>query len=141
MGCRQSFACAAALGKFGASVAGRALCSTNAETALVAIGGERLGPRAVSLYDIMGDSQNLKGASAMNLTQDQMQALGRGEAVPVTIDGRPCVLVSADVFNRAQALLGDSDPKQAYAAIDEAWRENWDAPGMADYDRYEELRP
>ena len=28
----------------------------------------------------------------------------------------------------------------AYPLIDESFREGWEAPGMADYDRYEELK-
>jgi hypothetical protein len=32
------------------------------------------------------------------------------------------------------------DPKQAYPAIDEAWKHDWESPGMEDYDHYEEQR-
>jgi hypothetical protein len=76
----------------------------------------------------------------MNLTQDQARALDQGEAIPVVVNGRECILVARDAFDRVRSIL-DIDPAQAYPAIDEAWREGWDAPGMSDYDRYEELRP
>jgi hypothetical protein len=36
-----------------------------------------------------------------------------------------------------QALL---DIEDAYPLIDETFREGWEAPGMADYDRYDELK-
>ncbi len=31
------------------------------------------------------------------------------------------------------------DVERAYPLIDESFRDDWEAPGMADYDRYEEL--
>ena len=32
------------------------------------------------------------------------------------------------------------DPMQAYPAIDKAWKDNWEFPGMEDYDHYKEHR-
>jgi len=32
------------------------------------------------------------------------------------------------------------DVERAYPLIDESFREGWEAPGMEDYDRYEEVR-
>jgi hypothetical protein len=37
-----------------------------------------------------------------------------------------------------KALL---DLEATYPLLDEAFREGWEAPGMADYDRYDELKP
>jgi hypothetical protein len=45
------------------------------------------------------------------------------------------VLVPAEVFQRVRQLL--DDPEDTYVAIDEAWKEGWDEPQMADYDDYE----
>jgi predicted ATPase len=51
------------------------------------------------------------------------------------------VLVRAEVFDRLKSLLTDDfEPRDAYSAIDEAFAPGWDAPGMSDYDRYEELK-
>jgi hypothetical protein len=76
----------------------------------------------------------------MDLTNEQIQSLDQGAAVAVRVNGRECVVVTREVYDRVRSLL-DFDPAQAYPAIDEAWREGWDDPKMADYDRYEELRP
>ena len=35
---------------------------------------------------------------------------------------------------------GTRDVERAYPLIDESFREGWEAPGMQDYDRYEELK-
>ena len=75
----------------------------------------------------------------MNLSQEQISSLDNGQAVSVQVDGRECVLIPREVYERVHALL-DFDPNQAYPAIDEAWRDGWDDPKMADYDRYEEHR-
>jgi hypothetical protein len=76
----------------------------------------------------------------MELTNQQMKSLDEGQPIPVVLEGRDCVIVPREVFDRVSLLL-DFDPSQAYPAIDEAWREGWDDPKMADYDRYEEHRP
>ena len=73
----------------------------------------------------------------MELSTDQIRALENGEAVPVTIEHTRCVILRADVYERVQALL---DMEDAYPLIDETFRERWGAPGMADYDRYDELK-
>jgi hypothetical protein len=73
----------------------------------------------------------------MELSTDQMRALENGEAVPVTIHRTRCIILRTDVYERVQALL---DMEAAYPLIDETFREGWEAPGMADYDRYDELK-
>lgn len=45
------------------------------------------------------------------------------------------VLVRAELFQKVKQLL--DDPSEAYPAIDEAWKEGWDDPKMAEYDQYE----
>jgi hypothetical protein len=52
------------------------------------------------------------------------------------------VLVSAELFDRLRGYEdGDIDPRDFYPATDQAFAELWDDPKMADYDRYDELRP
>jgi hypothetical protein len=60
-----------------------------------------------------------------------------GEAVPIKVEQTPCVLIRADIYDRVRAIL---DTEAAYPLIDETFQEGWDAPGMADYDRYDELK-
>ncbi len=80
----------------------------------------------------------------IELSEDQRQELDRGGAVRAR-DPRTnttYVLVREDLYARLQALLEeDFTPRDAYPAIDSAFREGWDGPEMAQYDRYEEHRP
>src|SRR4051812_32496107 len=46
------------------------------------------------------------------------------------------VLVRAEVFERLGKLV-DIDPADAYPLLDEAFREGWSDPKMAEYDDYE----
>ena len=43
-----------------------------------------------------------------------------------------------DLYERVKALL---NLEATYPLLDEAFREGWEAHGMADYDRYDELNP
>ena len=74
----------------------------------------------------------------IELTQEQRDRLDTGVAVDVT--ECPYVLIRKDVYERVKLLLED-DPHEAYPAVDRAFAAGWDEPAMADYDRYEELRP
>ena len=73
----------------------------------------------------------------MELSADQVRAVARGEAVPITVDQTLCVLIRADIYERIREML---DIEAAYPLIDEAFQEGWEAPGMADCDRYDELK-
>jgi hypothetical protein len=73
----------------------------------------------------------------MDLSAEQFRALASGEAVPMEINGTSCVLLREDIYGRVKTIL---DVETAYPLIDETSREGWDAPGMQDYDRYDELR-
>lgn len=46
------------------------------------------------------------------------------------------ILVRAEVYERLGKLM-DIDPSDAYPLVDEAFREGWSDPKMADYDDYE----
>jgi hypothetical protein len=72
----------------------------------------------------------------MELSAEQVRAIADGEAVPVMVEHTPCVLLRADIYERVKAMREIVD---AYPLVDETFREGWEAPGMADYDRYDEL--
>ncbi len=76
----------------------------------------------------------------MNFTSEQIQAIRQGEPVRVVLPeiGEECVVVRAADFEIVARSLEGLDPRQAYAAIDEAWKDDWESPGMEDYDHYEE---
>jgi hypothetical protein len=73
----------------------------------------------------------------LELSAEQIQAVENGEAVSVIVQRTPCVLIRADIYERAKAIL---EITEAYPLLDETFREGWEAPGMADYDRYDELK-
>jgi hypothetical protein len=73
----------------------------------------------------------------MELSTAQIQAVENGEAVPITVGHTQCVLLREDLYKRVQALL---DLEATYPLLGETFREGWEAPGMADYDRYDELK-
>ena len=66
----------------------------------------------------------------MELSAAQMQAIENGEAVAITVGHTQCVLLREDLYQRVKALL---DLEATYPLLDEAFREGWEAPGMADY--------
>jgi hypothetical protein len=91
----------------------------------------------------MGAHRESREASAvrqtpLELSAAQMQAIANGEAVPITVGHTRCVLLREDLYGRVQALL---DLDATCLLLDEAFRQGWEAPGMADYDRYDELKP
>jgi hypothetical protein len=57
--------------------------------------------------------------------------------VAVSSGGYSASNFAGAAYERVQALL---DIEDAYPLIDETFREGWEAPGMADYDRYDELK-
>jgi len=73
----------------------------------------------------------------MEISAEQIRAVENGEAVSVVVQHTQCILIRADIYERVQALL---EIAEAYPLIDETFREGWEAPGMADYDHYEELK-
>lgn len=79
----------------------------------------------------------------VSLPAEQQKALEQGEAVPVTEAQTQleCVVIRADMYERVKSLLPGFDPKEAYPAIDEVFREDWSDPKMAEYDNYESRKP
>jgi hypothetical protein len=64
----------------------------------------------------------------MNLSPQQIEALDHGEAVPVVIEGRKCVMVMQEVYDRVKRVIDDTDPRDTYPAVIKAW----DAYGSPD---------
>lgn len=79
---------------------------------------------------------------SLTLNAERRQALQQGKSVSVVETGTQieCVVVRADVFNRFRTLLPDLDQRDAYPAIDEAMKDDWSDPKMAEYDDYESHR-
>ena len=79
----------------------------------------------------------LRMGGTMELSAAQIRAIENGKAVPITVGHTKCVLMREDLYKRVKTVL---DIEDAYPLLDETSREGWDAPGMADYDRYDELK-
>ena len=81
----------------------------------------------------------------IQLTKEQHDTLasnGNDSAKVVDpISNTEYVLIRADLYERVRGLIDDDfHVSEAYTAIDEAFAEGWNAPGMSDYDRYEEFK-
>jgi hypothetical protein len=75
----------------------------------------------------------------MDLTSEQVRAIDHGDAVPVTVDGRSCVVLRQDVYDRVKRVtdFDDSDmsPEETYLAVLAAWDQDED-PGLDAYQDY-----
>jgi hypothetical protein len=75
----------------------------------------------------------------MDLTSEQVRAFEHGDAIPITVNGRSCVVLRQDVYDRAKRItdFDDSDmsSEQAYLAVLAAWDEDED-PGLDAYQDY-----
>lgn len=76
----------------------------------------------------------------MDLTNDEMQALDQGRAVPIVLGGRECVVLSRDVYDRVKRVVEYSEmaPEDAYPAVLAAWDQEQD-PGLNAYQDYKRL--
>ena len=74
----------------------------------------------------------------MNLSNDQKEAVARGEAVPVLVESTDCIVIRADVFQRFKAALDDElEPEQVGRLIEENMRdEDLGDPLLDSYQQY-----
>lgn len=61
----------------------------------------------------------------MNLTNEQLQAFEKGEAVELTLNGIPCVVLRKEVYDRVKSIMeyDDSDDLPSPAALSTLVRE------------------
>ena len=79
----------------------------------------------------------------MNLTSEQQRAIDNGKAVEVTVDGRQCVLLNREMYDRVKQVIeyDDSPPtkEEQLAALRHAGKlAGWDDPEL---DVYNDLDP
>jgi hypothetical protein len=79
----------------------------------------------------------------IELTEEQRRDLNGG-GPPRVLDPatrQTYVLIREEEYDRIRKLFDEEfRPSDAYAALDRAFADGWNAPGMDDYDRYEELK-
>jgi len=77
----------------------------------------------------------------MDLTSEQVRAIDHGDAVPVIVEGRSCVVLRQDVYDRVKRVtdFDDSDmsPDETYLAVLAAWDQDED-PGLDAYQDYKQ---
>lgn len=72
---------------------------------------------------------------------DKERLAGAGLQDPLEITVYPGeIRIRAAQPGESKAWDADGDVEMAYPLIDESFREGWQAPGMEDYDRYEEFK-
>ena len=77
----------------------------------------------------------------MQLTDNEKQAIERGEAVSITLDRTDCVVIRKDVYDRIAADNGLATDEEVTRIAWEAGQEiGWNSPEMAQYDNYDAYR-
>jgi hypothetical protein len=74
----------------------------------------------------------------MQLSDEQIQALGFGQAVPVEVGGREYVLVSRETYDRVKGILAEAPDADTLYDLIEAAMSDDDAndPGLDRYQKY-----
>ncbi len=73
----------------------------------------------------------------MELTNEQIQALDQGNAICIVVDGRECVVLRRDIYDRVKRVIECDEmlPEEAYPAVLAAWDQEED-PGLNVYQDY-----
>ena len=73
----------------------------------------------------------------MDLTNDQIQSLDQGNAVSIVVDGRECVVLRRDIYDRVKRVVeyDEMNLEESYPAILAAWDEEED-PSLDAYQDY-----
>lgn len=74
------------------------------------------------------------------IDQRRLAAAGLQAPLEITVQPGEIRIRSAEVGRGLDAAV-IREVEDAYPMIDEAFRDDWSAPGMEDYDRYEDLAP
>lgn len=70
----------------------------------------------------------------MQLSPDQMQALDAGEAVPVVIGDKQCVLLSSGLYEQLRHLISDWELNSMQRHLAHMMADDWCDPAMSAYD-------
>ena len=70
----------------------------------------------------------------MDLTTDQLHAIDEGRPVPLTVDGRECVLLPGSLYERLREALDDWHPAVMQKHMAAMMRDDWSDPAMSVYD-------
>lgn len=73
------------------------------------------------------------------IDQQRLAEAGLHDSLEITVQPGEIRIRSAEP-RAPEETEGAMDVEKAYPLIDESFREGWEAPGMEDYDRYEDLK-
>ena len=73
--------------------------------------------------------------NVMTLTKQQKEAVERGEAVSMTVDGTECVLVKKDVYELVRDLIEEAHPRTMKRHLAKIMQDDWSDPAMNVYDQ------
>ncbi len=69
-----------------------------------------------------------------HLSPAQLQAIDSGQPVPLSIEGRPCVLLPEALYEQLRQALDDWHPATMRRHIADMMADDWSDPAMSVYD-------
>lgn len=70
----------------------------------------------------------------MQVTAEQLQAIDSGQPVPLSVEGRPCVLVPGMLYEQFREAMEDWHPGTMRREMARLMAEDWNDPAMSVYD-------
>ena len=70
----------------------------------------------------------------MQVTSEQLEAIDRGQAVPLLIEGRDCVLLPGTLYEQLREAIDDWHPATMHKQIARMMADDWNDPAMGVYD-------
>jgi hypothetical protein len=70
----------------------------------------------------------------MELTSQQLQAIDAGQPVPISVEGRECVLLPGALFEQLRETMDDWHPAIMQRSMAQLMGEDWIDPAMSIYD-------
>jgi hypothetical protein len=70
----------------------------------------------------------------MEFTSEQLQAIDKGQPVPLSVEGRPCVLVPGALYEQLREAVEDWHPATMSRHVAQMMADDWNDPAMGVYD-------
>ncbi|MEX2176461.1 MAG: hypothetical protein WD872_19005 [Pirellulaceae bacterium] len=70
----------------------------------------------------------------MEFTQQQLHAIDSGEPLPLTVEGRSCVLVPDSLYQQFREMIEDWHPQTMRRNMAKLMADDWSDPAMSVYD-------
>lgn len=70
----------------------------------------------------------------MQFTAEQLQAIDSGQPVPLSVEGRQCVLLPGALYRQLRDAPDDWHPAMLRSQMAQMMAEDWSDPAMSVYD-------